>query len=213
MDSDAVDSDGGNTGAPSTPYAAVILAGGTGERLGGADKAALRIGGDTLLVRAVEAVREATQIVVVGQGTTVRPAGGPPITFTREQPPGGGPAAGLLAGRDALSAGVTLLVVLAVDMPGVTAITIARLVAHLSDDLDGVFLAGSDGRRQLAGLMRLPALDDVRPEPGETHGLPMHRLLDPLRLALVPAVDAEGTDVDHWSDLERHKQGLPTIEG
>lgn len=36
------------------PVGAVLLAGGTGSRLGGADKAAIRLGGATLLDRALE---------------------------------------------------------------------------------------------------------------------------------------------------------------
>lgn len=213
-----MDSDAANTyrAAAQRPFAAIILAGGTGARLGGADKAALRVGEDTLLTRAIGAVRGATQIVVVGPMAPV-PADGPPITFTRERPPGGGPAAGLLAGRDALAPDARLAIVLAVDMPGVTGATIARLATHVTEDLDGVFLAGPDGRRQLVGLVRLAALDGVRPGPEHVTGLPMHRLLDPLRLVLVSGEQHEGSDIDHWADLERwtrreqERQGLPTV--
>lgn len=188
-------------------FAAVILTGGTGRRLGLVDKAGLIVGGRTLLDRAIDAVRGAEQIVVVGPhpgSTTVIPAGAADIQFAREDPPGGGPAAGLLAGRDALPADVTRTVVLAVDMPGVTSATIDRLLAAHLDTVDGVFLHAPNGRRQLAGVVSTAALDRVRPPADATSGLPMHRLLDPLDLVEVPAVGTEGADIDTWADLDQH---------
>ncbi len=190
----------------------MVLAGGTGARLGGADKASITLAGQTLLERALTAVDRADQIIVVGP-TVALAAANNKVSFVREEPPGGGPAAGLLAGRDAVTAGATLLVILAVDMPGVSAATMDRLLAALVDDEDGVFLAGPDGRRQLAGIVRLSALDGVRPTAAAIDGLPMHRLLDPLRLTVLPATPQESTDVDTWADLDRHREGLPWIEG
>ena len=75
--------------------AAVILAGGTGARLGGADKAAIEYAGTTLLERALAAAAAAVEVVVVADpAPTSRP-----VTFAREDPAYGGPVAGLLAGR------------------------------------------------------------------------------------------------------------------
>jgi molybdopterin-guanine dinucleotide biosynthesis protein A len=178
------------------------LAGGTGARLGGADKARIELGGRTLLARALLAVAEAEEIVVVGPTVVLDPPN-PAVAFVTESPPGGGPAAGLLAGRDALSGPSTVLVVLAVDMPGVTAATIARIRDALTE-ADGVFLTGSDGRRQLAGLVRISALDAVRPTADAVDGLPMHRLLDRLQLTLLPSIAQESTDIDTWGDLNKH---------
>ncbi len=106
-------------------YAAVILAGGTAVRMDGIDKAGVEYAGRTLLEHALAAVSEAVEVVVVGEPVpTSRPA-----TFVREDPPQGGPAAGLLAGRDALLARPAYLAVLAVDMPRVSADTFQRLLA------------------------------------------------------------------------------------
>ena len=52
-----------------------------------------------------------------------------PVVLTREQPAYGGPVAAAYAGRDALRGSTPLIVVLAVDMPAVTAATVGRLVA------------------------------------------------------------------------------------
>jgi molybdopterin-guanine dinucleotide biosynthesis protein A len=177
-------------------FAAVILTGGAGARLGGVDKAAIEYAGRSLLARAVDAVAGATEIVVVGP-----PAPTPaPVRFTREDPPSGGPAAGLLAGRDALRTPVDLLVVLAVDMPLVSAGTVARLLAAAAGR-DGAFLEDATGRRQLAGVLHVTRLDAVRSPAGDDHGLPLHRLLADLDLARVPAEELEARDIDTWSDL------------
>ena len=51
--------------AGGVPTAAVLLTGGRGSRLGGVDKGALRLGGSTLLVRALDAL-EGVPTVLVG---------------------------------------------------------------------------------------------------------------------------------------------------
>ena len=175
-------------------YAAVVLAGGTGVRLGGVDKAGIEHAGRTLLDHALAATGGAVETVVVGEPVpTSRP-----VTFAREDPAYGGPVAGLLAGRDALVRTVPTLVVLAVDMPGVTTETVERLQAAAAGH-DGAFLLGDDGRRQLAGVLDVAALDAARP--GDPHGLPVRRLLAGLDLADVAARGREAADVDTWGDL------------
>jgi molybdopterin-guanine dinucleotide biosynthesis protein A len=183
-------------------YAAVILAGGTAVRMDGVDKAGLEYAGRTLLEHTLSALCDAAEVVVVGDPVpTSRPA-----TFTREDPPNGGPAAGLLAGRDALLGRPRFLAVVAVDMPLVTRDTLRRLL-DASAGCDGAFLADDDGRRQLVGVLDLAALDRVRPEDG--HGLPLQRLLAPLDLASVPGRHGEARDVDTWADLRDLGPGAP----
>lgn len=180
---------------------AVILTGGTAARLDGADKASLEIGGVTLLERALHAVMAALDVVVVGeQVPTSRPA-----TFTREDPPHGGPAAGLLAGLDRLRPGLDLVCALAVDMPRVEAGTVARLTWAVEGDpeVDAACLVDDAGRRQpLAAVYRVAALQAARPTAREDeHGLAMHRLVGGLRVAEVPAIGAEARDVDTWDEV------------
>lgn len=181
-----------------TPLAlgAVVLTGGGGTRLGGVDKGSLELAGTTLLERALTATAAAAEVVVVGDPVpTSRP-----VTWAREDPPGGGPAAGILAGVDGFSRPVEVVCVLAVDMPAVTAATFARLTAALRDDLDGAVLVDAAGERQnLAGVYRLAALTSARPE--REQGLSVRRLVDGLRLAEVPGRGAETRDVDTWADL------------
>lgn len=180
---------------------AVVLAGGTAARMDGADKAAIELDGVTLLERVLAATLSAPEVVVVGeQVPTSRP-----VTWTREDPPQGGPAAGLLTALDRFLVPPELVAVLAVDMPRVTAGTVARLTWAVEADtgLDGAQLVDGTGRRQpLAAVYRRGSLQQARPSLREhEHGLPMHRLVGGLRLAEVPAVADEGRDVDTWSDL------------
>lgn len=177
-------------------FSAVILAGGRASRLGGADKASVEIGGRTLLARAIDAVMDAAEVVVVGPSVPTER----PVTFTVESPRYGGPVAALLTGRDALLRPTPWLAVLAVDMPRVDPLTFRRLL-EASADHDGAALVDPDGRRQLAMVLDLARLDAVRPDHEAQHDLPLHRLLAQLDLAEVGASGDEHRDVDTWSDL------------
>jgi molybdopterin-guanine dinucleotide biosynthesis protein A len=177
-------------------FSAVVLAGGTAARLDGADKASIEYAGRTLLEWALDALLDASEVVVVGDPVpTTRP-----VTFTRENPRYGGPVAALLTGRDALLHPPRTLGVLAVDMPRVTAYTFRRLheaaVGH-----DGAFLADPDGRRQLAGVLDVTRLDAVRPDHQGQHGMALHRLLSGLDLAVLGPEGEEARDIDTWADL------------
>lgn len=78
---------------------AIILAGGAGSRLGGVDKALLEHDGETLLARLVTALApRVSQIVIVGHPRDLRVETDASIIWTLEDPPGGGPLAGLEAG-------------------------------------------------------------------------------------------------------------------
>ncbi|WP_456786239.1 molybdenum cofactor guanylyltransferase [Cellulomonas sp. P5_C5] len=96
-------------------YDAVVLAGGRARRLGGVSKPDVEVGGIALLDHALAAVAGATHVVVVGPPQVARPG----VATVLEDPPDGGPVAGLAAGLDALPAdGPDLVVVLACDVPG-----------------------------------------------------------------------------------------------
>jgi molybdopterin-guanine dinucleotide biosynthesis protein A len=195
------------------PYVAIVLAGGRGTRLGGRDKAAVEVAGRSLLERALSAVAGASAVVVVGDE---RPVASPvPLLWTRESPAYGGPVAATYAGLDALwrDSPVRLgrgspsetaqthrtipIVVLAVDMPGVTAGTVARLVEGV-EGYDGAVLTDG-GRRHLAMAVRADALEAARPE--RTEGAAVRDLWARLDLADVPALGEEAQDVDVPGDI------------
>jgi molybdopterin-guanine dinucleotide biosynthesis protein A len=177
-------------------FCGIVLAGGTAARMDGIDKAGLELGGRTLLEWSIDAFVDADEVVVVGP-PSVRTAR--PVTFTREDPPRGGPVAGLLTGVDALLRAPSLVGVLAVDMPHVTMGTMRRL-REAATGRDGAFLVDGDGRRQLAGVLSADRLAAVRPDLEHQHGMSLRALLAPLDLADVPADGTESRDVDTWAD-------------
>ncbi len=180
--------------------AAIVLTGGSAVRFQGADKASIEVGGVTLLEHALGALAEIPDVVVVGDEVgTSRPVG-----FAREDPPGGGPAAGLLAGLSGFPRTPRQVVVLAVDMPLVTTATVRRLrlAADTDPSGDGALLVDAGGRRQyLCAVYRSEALLEAAPPLEAQHGLPVRGLVDRLRLVEVPALPDESRDVDTWEDL------------
>jgi molybdopterin-guanine dinucleotide biosynthesis protein A len=168
----------------------------------GVDKAGIELDGITLLERALSATMTASEVVVVGdQVPTTRP-----VTWTMEDPRGGGPAAGLLTALGHLLRPPELVMVLAVDMPQVGPGTFARLgeaLQHAGADHDGAVLVDDDCRRQplCAVYRRRPLVAAAPVRPYDWHGLPMHRLLEPLQLLEVAARADEARDVDTWGDL------------
>ena len=183
-----------------------MLTGGGAARLGGADKASIEVGDRTLLEHVVAALVDATEIVVVGSGVpTSRP-----VTFTREDPAGGGPVAGLLAGLEAFARRPDRVVVLAVDMPMVSPDTVRRLLAAAEQDgaEDGAVLVDDAGRDQyLCAAYSVRAVEEAEVDPSG-HGVAMRALVGTLRLGHVPAVGDEAKDLDTWEDLARFREAF-----
>lgn len=194
-------------GAPAGELAGVLLTGGSAARLGGADKASIELGGHTLLEHALDALVDARDVVVVGpEVPTSRP-----VTFVREDPPGGGPAAGLLAGLRALPRPPRWICALAVDMPLVTSRTLRRLreAAGTAGAEDGAFLVDENDRTQyLCAIYTLAALERNRPPYEAEQGFPMGMLARDLAMARVPAIGPEGRDLDSWQDLLEFRELL-----
>ncbi len=185
---------------------AVVLAGGTGRRLGGVLKPQLEVGGRRLLDHVLDATAGASRVVVVAPGTVPVPDG---VTRTLEDPPHGGPVAGIAAGLRALGAGQALVLVLACDLPGAAA-AVARLLDVAQQrgtaDADGVVLSDDAGREQwLLGLYARSALEGAAASvaaAGGVRGAPVRALVRPLRLVAVPALQGEVRDIDTWTDRD-----------
>ncbi len=175
---------------------AVVLTGGSAVRLDGADKASIELGGLTLLEHALGALLDVNEVVVVGDPVpTTRP-----VTFTREDPYRGGPAAGVLEGLRRFARTPEWVLTLAVDMPLVTSFTVRRLIE--AAEHDGAVLIDGSGKVQfLCALYSVAALDRSRPSYEEEHGLSMRDLVGNLRLTHVPAFGPETRDIDTWADL------------
>jgi len=179
------------------PYDVLVLAGGASRRFG-ADKLVARVEGQALLDRVLAAASGGQQVCAVGpRRPTVRP-----VTWIREDPPGGGPAAAVVAG---LGAGDTPYVaLLAADLPYVTRETVDRLAAALAESpaRDGALLVDGDGRAQyLCSVWHRAALDGAAARSPDWDGVALRRLLEPLHARQVAARGRESHDVDRPEDL------------
>ena len=158
--------------------AGIVLTGGTSRRLG-FDKATVRVGSETVATRAARVLGAVcTPLIEVGPGHTGLP-------WVREDPPGSGPLAALVAGARALKCERVLL--LACDLVRVEP-PVLRVVAGWDGAASAVPVV--DGRRQLVcaryGADALAIAADVLAT-GERS----------LR-ALVARLDIDEIDASHW---------------
>ncbi|MFC9560099.1 molybdenum cofactor guanylyltransferase [Agromyces sp. NPDC056965] len=196
---------------------AVILAGGRSSRLGGTPKAELEVGGIRLVDLAVAAALEA------GAGRTVvaGPPGlvAPPAISRREDPPFGGPVAGVAAALEALpdaephgGADAAWVLVLSCDLPHAHAVAAALADAARTatdsptgDGIDGICL--DDGRPQwLTAVYRRARLDGALARLGTVRDASVGALVGGLRLDRIDDVDGLAADVDTWADLRRARE-------
>ena len=184
---------------------AILLAGGRASRVDGAAKPLFEVNGRTLLRAGYEAVRAggARKIVVVGPRLDDDLA----VTWTREDPPFGGPVAALIAALTDVDAAEVF--VLACDLP-----TAGPAVAALPDPLppavDGACL--DDGRRQwLIGRYRTAALRAAASGLRDRgRDAAMRAVLGGLRIEPVAVDPALTRDVDTWDDLRAARGGAMT---
>lgn len=178
----------------------IVLAGGRGERLGGQDKALVEVGGRPLLARVLDATAAARTVVVVG---APRP-GIDGVHWTCEEPSGGGPTAGIVAGLRALCGGAApWVLVLAVDQPGAAAVVpqVLGVAAEAPAETDVLCPLDADGHKQwLLAAYRREALVRACATVGTGHGVSVRRLVAGLRVVDVPGAAADVGDVDTWAD-------------
>lgn len=191
-------------------YAAIVLAGGAARRLGGIDKVALVVRGEPILHRVLAAVRHARSRVVVGPPRDDLPDD---VLVVREEPPGGGPVAATAAGFAAITvarAGFAVsavrlerIVLLAADLPFLSAGTVATLVDAL-DAADSAVLVDADGRRQsLCGAWRRDVLAARLTAVGNPTGASMRTLFEGVRVAEIrPGGSGPAAGPPEWFDCD-----------
>lgn len=137
----------GEAGAPLRGVVGVVLAGGASRRMG-RDKAALLIGGEPLLRRAVERLRLALAEVMVVGGSALAPLA-PDTRIVADGWPGRGPLGALATAFGATDADWVVMV--ACDMPFTQPALIREIArrALASHDLDAVALRGARGLEPL----------------------------------------------------------------
>ncbi|MCX6452157.1 MAG: NTP transferase domain-containing protein [Actinobacteria bacterium] len=121
-------------------FAAILLTGGSGRRLGGISKAHLEVAGRSCFTHVLEALHSAQSVVVVGE--TI-PHQDPRLIFIQEEPIGSGPVAAISA---ALPLVITKYVaIVSVDVPLVMGAFEELLSAWSSTD---IALVASDGTHE-----------------------------------------------------------------
>jgi molybdopterin-guanine dinucleotide biosynthesis protein A len=174
-------------------YAVVVLAGGRGRRLGGPAKPAIEVAGRPMLQRVLAAVATARARVVVGPpelGALV-PAG---VAVVREEPPGGGPVAALAAGLPWVPSEAAGLVVLAADLPLLSAAAVRRVLAAVGSGDGAVYVDGSGRRQWLCGAWRPDAVRRRLAEleaSGPLAGRSLRELMGPLSVVEVSSAAGE----------------------
>lgn len=185
---------------------AIVLTGGRGSRLGCVDKPQLEVGGRTLLDGAIDALRG----MIDGRIFVAGPCPDQPdpeVRWVREEPPFGGPVAGIAAALPLVQEPVVFLI--AGDL--VSPAEAVRLLSPSAGADAGAQLRDPGGRPQpLAAVYRTAALRSglaVLPRGGRDAS--MRRLLHGMPITMVDA-DAEATrDIDTWEDLEEARRRVP----
>ena len=122
----------------------------------GRDKATLTVEGQTLLQRTLSGVPDTVPVFVAGPAVPLTRSG---VQFTREDPPGGGPVAGVDAALTRVTTEVA--VVLATDLPFVGELpnTLADELLSAEASVDAVLAVDAEGRtQQLCAAYRADAL-------------------------------------------------------
>jgi molybdopterin-guanine dinucleotide biosynthesis protein A len=218
----------------SGPADMIVLAGGRSQRMQGPDKLAEQVGGTPIVARVVAACASAANVqqVIVAAGPGERsielrseqlsslPANARGrVQLVVDDPTLDGPVAGLSAALAAATAAI--VVVIAGDMPFLTARSLEQLArALLDDDADAAWVAmavDGDGRRQFAccawrrdRLVELLAAERYTRDSqhGRGRGIALKALVAPAEarghLRLVALEDAATLlDVDEPADLTR----------
>lgn len=179
----------------------IILAGGTGQRMGGIDKAQVRVDGVSLvqmLLKNVTTTLDPQNLVVVTQN----PVDNVPTTY--EDPPLGGPVAGINAGLKSLTEDEEFTAILAVDAPH-SAFLLPTLESAISGtNSDVAVIVSANGQVQpLCAVWRTSALQQALVSLGDARGKSLKKLLRQTdKLIEVTGTGAE-RDYDYLEELHQ----------
>jgi molybdenum cofactor guanylyltransferase len=169
--------------------AAIVIAGGEARRFG-ADKLALRDANGRSLVEVTVAgvAALADPVIVVGPERSLVTD----VIWVREDPPGGGPCAALIAGLARVPDEATHVAVLAGDAPaGGEAVAALH---HVIDDAAAAVVTDASGREQpMTAVYAVSALKAAAAAYGDGRDMSIRQVLDDLRPQTVVAI------IDQWS--------------
>ncbi|MGV0325454.1 molybdenum cofactor guanylyltransferase [Corynebacterium confusum] len=185
------------------PLGALVLAGGRGRRMGGVDKASLRVAGQRLIDRVLGQLPYHCERIVVSP----YPLGLPQVC---ENPLFGGPVAGIARGTQALHS--DYIAVLSVDAPNSAQLLPALWRALQAADADAAIVRSADGFLQpLCSLWKADHLRRALGQLPQVHNASARRLLRQARrdsrLIEVPGTGAE-RDYDTPQELAEFAENV-----
>lgn len=183
-------------------FSALILAGGRSSRLGGAPKALLTDGHQTLLENVLSACQGASYRVVVGPDSLPLPR---QVLITRESPAFSGPAAGITAGTRELVKHLApeaqhqhWVLLLSCDLPRAhkAVPVLLAAAAHAPLQVQGFWALAEGITQPLLGIYRLDSLTAAFNR--DTAHASVRRFLVQLAPQEIPLEAAWATDIDTW---------------
>jgi molybdenum cofactor guanylyltransferase len=149
------------------PTLGLVLAGGLARRMGGGDKAMIRIGGTTILERVLDRLRPVcTEMLINANGDPARFAGFKLPVVADSVPDFAGPLAGILAGLDWVAArapGISYVVSTPGDCPFLPRDLVERLHrARLKNNLPLACARSGEWRHPVVGLWPVALREDLR---------------------------------------------------
>ena len=197
----------------------IVLAGGTGARLDGASKPDVVARGLRLLDHVLAGLEQLhEQGLPLGRVCVVAPAevalpGG--VLRALEDPPLGGPVAGIAAGLDVLGrsapvAGLTGILTCDAPLSWRALPALHRALAQAGPELDGVCARDGEHTQYLLGLYRRRALAAaVAPDGVPLRDTAVRRSLGRLRVTAIPVPHGVVRDLDTWAEVRAWDTDAP----
>ena len=195
----------------------IVLAGGTGARLDGASKPDVVARGLRLLDHVLAGLEQLrTQDLPLGRVCVVAPAevalpcG---VLQALEDPPLGGPVAGIAAGLELLGrshpvAGLTGILTCDAPLSWQALPALHRALAQAGPELDGVCARDGEHTQYLLGLYRRRALAAaVAPGGVPRRDTAVRRALGALRVTAIPTTHDVVRDLDTWAEVRAWDSG------
>lgn len=178
-------------------WSAIVLAGGRGTRMGGADKAQLMIDGRTSLDLLLDSLPDGVLALVVGPKRQTAKS----VIFLQEDPPGGGPLAAIEAAMSHVT--TQFVAIIAVDMPFAVPVIARALQTLQVTEADACVPIDRQGRAQyLCAAWRTSALQASITRIGACAGLPARVIYEGASLMSLDLHASEGNEPDALLDLD-----------
>lgn len=185
--------------------AAIILTGGRSSRFSGRHTPGIEIAGTPVIASLLATVEAAGvgEIIVCGSAAGIDASALPRVQVVAEEPAFGGPLHGISCALAALPAGERVILVLAGDMPAITASLLDRLRESAAAASPAAAVDPSGRVQFLCAAWPEAVLRDAVAGLGSAVGLPVKALYRDREITLIPATESELIDIDTPADLDR----------